>query len=93
MPNILLAGALKAGTTAISDWLFENGVCRPEVFDDEPPFFNKHVMFFDQPGRFEKGLPFYARRFQHCKNSAFVMDATPNTLSFPHNVENTYKEG
>ena len=91
LPNILLAGALKAGTTAISDWLFENGVCRPEVFDDEPPFFNKHVMFFDQPGRFEKGLPFYARRFQHCKNSAFVMDATPNTLSFPHNVENTYK--
>jgi hypothetical protein len=91
LPNILLIGAQKAGTTAIGSWLFENGVCRPEVFKGEFYVYDHEVQFFDQKDRYEQGLEFYAKRYQHCNSSTFAMDATPNTLSFPENVESVYR--
>jgi hypothetical protein len=87
LPNILLIGAQKAGTTSIGVWLFENGVCRPESFKGD----DKQVKFFDQQNRYEQGLEFYSKRYQHCNSSTFAMDATPNTLSFPEHVESVYR--
>jgi hypothetical protein len=87
----LLIGAQKAGTTAIAKWLFENGVCRPEVFKGELYYSKKEVQFFDQKHRYEQGLEFYAKRFQHCKSSTFATDATPNTPSFPEHMETVYR--
>lgn len=92
LPNVLLVGALKAGTTAIAEWLFANGVCHPEVMAGEPDYYAKEVQFFDQQSRYEQGLQFYAKRWQRCKDSIFAMDGTPNTLSFPSHVESIYKE-
>ena len=92
LPNILLIGAQKGGSTAISNWLFDHDVCRPKVFPGEPQWYNKEVQFFDQNKRYEQGLNFYADRFRHCKDTAWMMDATPNYLIFPERVHRTYAE-
>lgn len=92
LPNVLLVGPLKTGTTSIAEWLFTNGVCHPEVMAGEPSYYEQGVQFFDQQSRYEQGLQFYAKRWQRCKDSAFSMDATPTTLSFPSQVESIYKE-
>ena len=91
LPNILLIGAQKAGTSAIGGCLLKNGVCRLEVFKGELHYYAKEVQFFDQKRRYEQGLEFYAKRYQHCNSSTFAMDATPNTLSFPEHVESVYR--
>ena len=94
LPNILMVGAQKAGTTSIAKWLFNNGVCHPMAFEGEPKHYNKEVQFFDQKGRYEQGVDFYSKRFEHCanRNHNFMMDATPNTLPFPERVEKIYNE-
>lgn len=92
LPNVLLIGAQKAGTSAMGKWLFDYGICRPVVFKDEPVYFDKEVQFFDNPLRFAEGLEFYAKRFRHCAKSRFAMDATPSTLLMPGHVEKVYKE-
>ena len=92
LPNVLLIGAQKAGSSALGMWLFENGVCRPKVMEGEPSYFDKEVQFFDNPDRFTGGLNFYSKRFEHCRDEIFAMDATPNTLLYPNHVETIYKQ-
>jgi len=103
LPTILLAGAQKAGTTALAQWLlappFNKGVCGPVVFEGEPAHFKKEVQFFDQEERYERGTAFYERRFGHCHFSTtrndhgvvLSMDATPNYIRFPQRVFDTYE--
>ena len=65
LPSVQLIGAQKAGTSAIADWLFEQGgFQRPRVFQGEPRYYSKEVHFFDIDSRFHQGLEFYAKRFQ-----------------------------
>ena len=73
--------------TKLSNWLFSNGICQAEVFENEPEYFNKEVPFIDQDHRYEQGIEFYAKRFQHCAeddNLELTMDATPRTLLYPN---------
>jgi hypothetical protein len=94
LPNVQLIGAQKAGTSAIADWLFEEGgLCRPMVFNNEPPYFSKEVHYFDSEERFEQGAEFYAKRFQHCGANDLIrtLDATPDTLPFAERVRATYE--
>lgn len=87
MPQVLLIGAQKAGTSAIADWLFEHGgYCRPNVFEGEPDFYSKEVHFFDIDSRFCKGIKFYSQRFDGCEG----LDATPDTLQFAERVHSCY---
>lgn len=83
LPNVLLIGAQKAGTTAISEWMFGSGsVCKARVFDNEPSFYRKEVTFFNHARRYREGHLFYAKRFEHCsKNYTLSMDATIQTES------------
>jgi hypothetical protein len=53
LSNMLLVGAQKAGSTAIANSLFDNGVCHPQVFEGEPEYFGKEVPFFNQKHRDE----------------------------------------
>lgn len=91
LPNVLLIGAQKGGSSALAAWLFDQGVCRPKAFPGEPKSRNKEVHFFDNAQRYEKGAEFYARRFEHCDGKTLIMDATPDYLPFPHRVKQTYE--
>mmetsp|Transcript_26560 Transcript_26560/g.64762 ORF Transcript_26560/g.64762 Transcript_26560/m.64762 type:complete len:297 (-) Transcript_26560:77-967(-) len=88
MPQVLLIGAQKAGTSAIADWLFDHGgFSRPKVFEDEPDYYSKEVHFFDNDCRYCEGPKFYGKRFDGCDG----VDATPDTLQFAERVYNCYK--
>ena len=90
LPNILFAGVQKSGSTSIAKFLFSAGVCQPRIFNLEPAYYQKEVHFFDRPERYEQGLQFYSRRFEHCTHEKFVMDATPDTFRYPEHVQSTY---
>lgn len=104
LPDILLIGAQKAGSTSLANWLFHCGICSPRVFDDEPKFYRKEVHYFDDDGRYEQGTSFYAQRFAHCGPSTsstgtstgssehLAMDATPATMLYADRVRRTYEE-
>ena len=92
LPNVLMIGAQRAGTAEFSEWLLENGVCPPQILEDEPDHFKTGIQFFDQKQRYEEGLEYYSKRYEHCRNETLILDATPNTLTFPDHVEATYKQ-
>merc|ERR1740124_1702229 len=92
LPNIQLVGAQKAGTSAVSKWLFNEGVCEAAIFHNESSYFDKEAHFFDMKDRFRQGIEFYVNRFLHCKGQEFTMDATPNYFLHPKNVHATYYE-
>ena len=97
LPNVLIAGAQKAGTSALSNWLFRAGVCNAAVFPGEPAYYSKEVHFFGKKARFSQGLSFYARRYKKCQfgNSTMIarfrLDATPTTLLHPDEVHSFYQ--
>jgi len=105
LPNVLLIGAGKAGTTAMAAWMYKDlGMCRPKRFHGEPRFFGKEVHFFNKDHRYKKGTQFYAKRFQHCNltdphatqlagtvRTQYAMDASPSTFLFPDRVRKTYE--
>lgn len=84
LPNILLVGAQKAGTSAVASWLFDNGICRS--------LNGKEVHYFDHKDKYKLGHDYYIKQFQHCNKGRLSMDATPNTLIFPEKVHKTYTE-
>ena len=95
MPSVQIIGAQKAGTSALADWLFDGGYRRPRVLNNEPWYYSKEVHFFECDWRYNKGLEFYAKRFES-KQSDFMdctmtIDATPETLQFPERVRSTYE--
>jgi len=96
LPNIQMIGVGRAGTTAVSEWLYgqsmnsASGVCNPAVLAGEPSFFSKETHFFDHPDRYSKGIEFYAKHFESCGKHRFAMDATPDTFRHPKNVHDTY---
>ena len=90
LPNVLLAGRAKSGTTAVASWLFStHPVCSAQTFGDEPNWYAKEVHFFDKEERFKLGPEFYASRFARCNSSRLVMDATPY-YSIPEKIVDWY---
>lgn len=70
-------------------------MCSAEVFDNEPKHYNKEVHFFDDINRYEQGVEFYTKRFEHCAqegNTKFIMDATPATLMESQRVYSLYNQ-
>mmetsp|Transcript_36446 Transcript_36446/g.109470 ORF Transcript_36446/g.109470 Transcript_36446/m.109470 type:complete len:439 (-) Transcript_36446:389-1705(-) len=93
LPNILLIGAQKGGTSALARWLFSHGVCRPIPFPGENAgYHRKEAHYFDIDSRYEQGIKFYAKRFYHCSDATYEMDATPAYLAYPERVRKTYDE-
>jgi hypothetical protein len=70
LPNFLLIGAPKAGSTALADYLREH----PDVFI--PP--EKEIYFFDM--QLARGLDWYRSRFAAATTERAVGDATPTYL-------------
>mmetsp|Transcript_19282 Transcript_19282/g.56237 ORF Transcript_19282/g.56237 Transcript_19282/m.56237 type:complete len:284 (-) Transcript_19282:1704-2555(-) len=97
LPNVLLIGVQKGGSSAVSSWLFEHGVCRPRTFPGEPQYWSKEVHLFDREERRTRGPKFYSRRFSHCYSNktstdVIAMDATPNYLPYARKVRRMYED-
>src|SRR5947208_14127778 len=67
LPDFLIVGAMKAGTTSLAAWLRAH----PDVF--MPP--QKEIHFFD--AQWERGVPWYADQFAGAPEGALVGEATP----------------
>ena len=92
LPDVLLIGAQKAGSSALANWLFDCGICPARVFRGEPKFYRKEPHFFDDEQRYARGVDFYAERFARCPHDALAMDATPATMLYADQVRKTYEE-
>lgn len=82
LPNVLLVGAMKAGTTSLAAWLDAH----PEVHVAP----QKEVGFFSEPYHFWLGRSWYARQFAGAGDALAVVDATPimqNSLALDHAAE------
>jgi len=80
LPNVLLIGVQKAGTSALSNWLKEvGGVCMSKVQPGEPSYYEKEAHYFDAlPGEGHEydfdHAKIYARRFAHCCADKIQLD-------------------
>jgi Sulfotransferase domain len=100
LPNILLIGAQKGGSSAVADWFYERGgVCAGQTFPEkynEASWYRKEMHFFSNRNRWSMGKEFYMEHYKHCydKNKTYIMDATPNYLLKPsaERAYETYKD-
>ena len=79
----------------IAEWLFSNGICRPEALPGEPEWYSNEPHFFDDNDRYSQGVDFYSKRFEHCHHDEEhaqmkIMDATPNNLLHADRVHEFY---
>ena len=72
LPNALIVGAAKSGTSSLYAWLAQHpGVCVPAT---------KELRFFDN--QWQRGRRWYAACFEPERGQSVVLEATPNY--FPH---------
>ncbi|KAL7558762.1 hypothetical protein ACA910_010071 [Epithemia clementina (nom. ined.)] len=97
IPNVFLAGAQKAGTTAVAQYLrrpeFSHSICwaRPQ---NGLPYTSKEPHFFDHNHIFEQGgLSYYETIYNHCQDHHdILMDATPNYFTYPQRIYDFYRK-
>ncbi len=75
LPNFLIIGAMKAGTTSLAAWLREH----PEVFIPS----EKELHFFDNPHRYEAGEEWYRAQFAAGAGKPAIGEATPGYMAHP----------
>jgi len=104
LPNVLLIGVQKSGTSSLASWMRRVGICMSEVQPGEPSHYEKEAHYFDYFNTTGKKRKYdfdhskiYARRFAHCctgqsktKSEILAMDATPATVLFPKSVRITF---
>jgi len=71
LPNFVLIGAQKAGTTALANYLRQH----PEVCFSRP----KETWFFDR--RYEKGIEWFASHFEHWNGEPAIGEGTARLLA------------
>jgi hypothetical protein len=76
LPNLLVIGAAKAGTTSLHSYLSAH----PEIFMSK----QKELNFFDERGRWNKGVEWYRSNF----DAAFSIngESSPQYSRFPRNA-------
>jgi len=76
LPNFLLIGAMKAGTTSL--WHYLRG--HPQVFMPAV----KEVMFFDPRHKWERGVDWYERQFEEAPDEAVALgEASTSYTKYP----------
>src|SRR4051812_23135116 len=76
LPNLLVIGAAKAGTTSLWHYLDAH----PSVFMAPA----KELHFFDLDENWNRGIPWYAEHFAGSESSPVVGEATPGYTRYPH---------
>jgi len=79
LPNFILGGASKSGTTSLAFYLEEH----PDIAISRP----KEAHFFDSDARVQRGPDDYRRHFEHVTTETAVGDATPAYLHGSHIAE------
>ncbi len=85
LPNFIIAGAMRCGTTSLNGYLREH----PEVAVSTP----KEVHFFDV--HYDEGLEWYLRHFPDSDMATAIGEATPDYLHHPdalHRIAQTIPE-
>jgi len=74
LPSFFVAGAQKAGTTSLHDWLVQQpDVCLPTL---------KETHYFSHDQRYEKGLDWYRRQFPRCADGSVVGEVDPEYMYY-----------
>lgn len=79
LPNLLVIGAAKAGTTSFWDYLNQH----PQIFMSP----GKELHFFDLDSNWVRGVDWYAAQFVGGEGYPVVGEATPGYTRFPHRPE------
>jgi hypothetical protein len=79
MPDFLIIGAQKAGTTSLYNYLVQH----PQILGNTTW---KEVRYFDLPENYEKGMGWYLGNFpsKFKKRNKLTFDASPSYIYFPH---------
>lgn len=75
LPNFLIIGAMKAGTTSLAAWLGAH----PDVHI--PP--DKELHYFNNPNRYAAGLHWYRSQFAGVTAERAIGEATPGYMAHP----------
>lgn len=75
LPNFLIVGAQKAGTTTLSEVLQQHS----RIFIP----IAKELHFFDDPKKYSKGLSYYSSLFSGAENAEAIGEITPVYLFYP----------
>ena len=79
LPNFLIVGAAKSGTTSLASWLRDH----PEAFVPQA----KELHFFDRRESWERGVDWYAEHFREAGDAVAVGEATPGYMFGAPTVE------
>jgi len=83
VPDFLVVGAMKAGSTTLMDYL---------VSHQEVGIPNEEINYFDKDSNFEKGIDWYAKWFEGFSKYKIVGEKTPAYCYEPKAVERIHQQ-
>jgi len=83
VPDFLVVGAMKAGSTTLMDYL---------VSHQEVGIPNEEINYFDKDSNFEKGIDWYAKWFESFSKHKIVGEKTPAYCYEPKAVERIHQQ-
>lgn len=83
VPDFLVVGAMKAGSTTLMDYL---------VSHQEVGIPNEEINYFDKDANFEKGITWYAKWFESFSKHKLVGEKTPAYCYEPKAVERIHQQ-
>jgi hypothetical protein len=83
VPDFLVVGAMKAGSTTLMDYL---------VSHQEVGIPNEEINYFDKDSNFEKGIDWYSKWFENFSNHKIVGEKTPAYCYEPKVVERIHQQ-
>ncbi len=75
LPNFLVIGAMKGGTSSLTNYLREH----PQVFMSKP----KEIRFFGNEENWQRGLDWYEQHFADARDATAIGEASPNYTTYP----------
>jgi hypothetical protein len=85
LPNTLLIGVQKAGTTSIYDWIAQHpAICAPTTVKDFHYFLNEV--------HYSKGISWLSSFFAAYQNEKIILQGAVNYIYFPQVAERIYRE-
>ena len=83
LPNFIIVGAMKAGTTTLANMLSEH----PQIFIP-----NNEVHYFNRDEHFLQGINWYQKQFQEASQETVIGEKTPTYSYLPKVPERIYQE-